>query len=122
MDAPTDFVHLAQAEVFKAVGHPIRLQIVKLLAHGERSVSDIVMAVSAEQSNVSRHLALLKQSGVLVSRRSGLKIYYRLSSPQFAECLETVLRQIADAVQASGLVRMGLSGDARQTLPASENI
>lgn len=112
MDSRDGSVHMAQAEVFKAVGHPIRLEIVKLLIGGERSVSEIVSAVQAEQSNVSRHLAILKQAGVLVCRRVGLKVFYRLASPMFAEGLNTTLRQIAEAVRGGGVVRMGFSDEA----------
>ena len=68
-----------EAYVYKALGQPIRLKIVKLLQDGDwRPVSEIVDAVQAEQSNVSRHLAILRQSGVLVSRREGLNVFYSL--------------------------------------------
>lgn len=105
MENAGNYTHAAQAEMFKAIGHPIRLQIVKCLVKGERSVLDIVGAVRAEQSNVSRHLAILKQAGVLVCRREGLKMYYRLAFPVLADGLKVVLNQIAEAVRTSGPVR-----------------
>jgi DNA-binding transcriptional ArsR family regulator len=89
-----DSVNEVQAAIFKAIGHPIRLRIVKCLTEGERMVTDIVSIVGAEQSNVSRHLALLKQAGVLASRKSGLKVYYRLASTEFLGHLTTVLDHI----------------------------
>ena len=117
MENARNYTHAAQAEMFKSIGHPIRLQIVKCLVKGERSVLDIVSAVGAEQSNVSRHLAILKQAGVLVCRRSGLKMYYRLAFPAFAEGLKVVLSQIAEAVQRGVAIRMGSAEKASQGPP-----
>ena len=93
-----------EAEILKAVGHPTRLRIVKFLRNGEHAVSEIVQGVAAEQSNVSRHLALLRQAGVLKSRKEGLKVYYRMSTPGLAEglaCIFSCAREVARArVQA----------------------
>jgi ArsR family transcriptional regulator len=88
-------VYEIQAEIFKAIGHPIRLQIVKYLQEGEHTVTEIVKAVGAEQSNVSRHLGLLRQTGVLSSRKEGLKVFYSLRIPdlgQMLSCVNEVVR------------------------------
>ena len=95
MTEPLNPVYEIQAEIFKAIGHPIRLQIVKFLQDGERTVTEIVKAVNAEQSNVSRHLSLLRQAGVLSSRKEGLKVYYSLRIPnltQILTCVNEVVR------------------------------
>lgn len=97
MDNVSALPHEKQAEVFKSIGHPIRLQIVKVLVHGEMAVTDIVRAVGAEQSNVSRHLALLKQAGVLSSRKAGLKVFYALRSAEFRANLECIINCVCGA-------------------------
>jgi len=79
-----------EADIFRALGHPIRVQIVKFLKNGERTVTEIVTGVGAEQSNVSRHLSILRQSGVLVSRKKGLKVFYTLRSAEFHKAMECV--------------------------------
>ena len=79
------------AGIFKALGHPTRLRIVRYLEDGEHTVSEIVRAVSAEQSNVSRHLALLKEAGILRSRKEGLRVFYGLSLPCIGDALNVVL-------------------------------
>ena len=80
-----------EAEVYKALGHPIRLRIVKYLQNGNgRRVSEIVKAAQAEQSNVSRHLAILRQSGVLVSRKEGLNVFYSLRDAKLVQILTCV--------------------------------
>ncbi|MEW6138104.1 MAG: metalloregulator ArsR/SmtB family transcription factor [Thermodesulfobacteriota bacterium] len=80
-----------KAEVFKAMGHPIRLGIIELLRNGELCVCDIVQRVGTGISNVSKHLSMLKKAGIVGDRRDGLRIMYRLVMPcacDFCRCLE----------------------------------
>jgi len=83
-----------KAEVFKAMGHPIRLGIVEFLQRGEMCVCEIVEHVGTEISNVSKHLGILKKAGIVADRRDGLKIMYSLIMPcavDFARCVQGVL-------------------------------
>ena len=83
-----------KAEVFKALGHPIRLGVVEFLQKGEMCVCEIVAHVGTEMSNVSKHLAILKKAGIVADRRDGLKIMYSLTMPcavDFARCVEDVV-------------------------------
>lgn len=80
-----------RADVFKALGHPARLQIVEELAAGERCVCDLVELVGLGWSAVSRHLAVLKAAGVLADEKRGLQVFYRLALPcvkSFTDCLD----------------------------------
>lgn len=63
--------HEAQAEFLQAVGQATRLRILEVLADGERCVCDIQAAIGEQQSNVSKHLAILRRSGVLTAHREG---------------------------------------------------
>ncbi len=89
-----------KAEVFKAMGHPLRLGIIEFLQQGEMCVCDIVAHVGTEVSNVSKHLSILKKAGLLADRRDGLKIMYRLTMPcaiDFAHCVEgVVIKRLED--------------------------
>jgi ArsR family transcriptional regulator len=67
---------------FKALGDSNRLRILNLLLHGELCVCDIQYVLEASQPNVSRHLAYLKNSGLVVDRRDGYRIYYQLAEPK----------------------------------------
>lgn len=83
-----------KADVFKAMGHPLRLGIIEMLAHGERCVCDIVEHVGTDISNVSKHLSVLKKVGIVHDRRDGLKMMYSLTMPcaiDFAGCVERVV-------------------------------
>lgn len=80
-----------RAAVFKALGHPARLQIVEELAAGERCVCDLVELVGLGWSTVSRHLSVLKDADVLEDEKRGMQVFYRLSLPcvkSFNECLD----------------------------------
>lgn len=85
-----------QAEVAQAIAHPIRLAILDFLRDEEQCVCDIAEAVGSERSNVSRHLSVMVNAGVLDSRKEGLNVYYRLKCPcilDFFSCIGKVLRQ-----------------------------
>ena len=62
----------------KAMSHPLRLKILCTLGDQEVSVQDIVDAVGTSQSNISQHLAILRDKGILASRKDANKVYYRV--------------------------------------------
>ena len=80
-----------RAAVFKALGHPARLQIVEELAADECCVCELVDTVGLGWSTVSRHLAVLKAAGVLEDEKRGQQVFYRLTLPcvkSFFDCLD----------------------------------
>ncbi|MBI5381145.1 MAG: winged helix-turn-helix transcriptional regulator [Opitutae bacterium] len=88
---PTKACCQRRAAVFKALGHPARLQIVAALGDGERCVCELVEAVGSGWSTVSRHLTVLKAAGIIADEKRGLQVYYRMALPcvnSFAECLD----------------------------------
>lgn len=63
----------------KAMSHPLRLKILCTLGDDEISVQDIVAQVGTSQSNISQHLAILRDKGILASRKDANRVYYRVS-------------------------------------------
>jgi len=63
----------------KAMSHPLRLKILCTLGDEEISVQDIVEQVGTSQSNISQHLAILRDKGILASRKDANRVYYRVS-------------------------------------------
>jgi DNA-binding transcriptional ArsR family regulator len=87
-----------QAEVAKAIAHPLRIAIIDFLKDGEQCVCDIAEHIGSERSNVSRHLAVMVNAGVLDYRKEGLKVIYKLKTPcilEFFSCVSRVLKQQA---------------------------
>ncbi len=79
-----------EAEVFKALGHPTRLWIVRQLAGGEHCVCEFVDAVGVDFSTISQHLAVLKRAGVIEDDKRGKSVYYRLCCPCLLDLIECI--------------------------------
>ena len=79
---------LLQAEILKAIAQETRLSILELLRDGERCVCEIFPAIGQEQSNVSRHLNMMQQAGILARRKDGLKIFYAVKHPEVFEIID----------------------------------
>jgi len=87
-----------QAEIAKAVAHPLRMAVIDYLRDGEQCVCDIAQAVGSERSNVSRHLTVMVNAGVLTYRKEGLKVFYSLRTPcvlKFLACVTQVIKDQA---------------------------
>jgi ArsR family transcriptional regulator len=86
----------ARAAIVKALAHPARLMIVdELTDHGQRCVSDLTDMIGSDLSTVSRHLLVLRNAGIVESKKRGTTVYYRLRVKcirQFFECVESVLQ------------------------------
>lgn len=85
-----------RAEILKALAHPVRVMLVHELQKGERCVCELQPLFSINQSNLSRHLTVLKRAGILGDRRDGMKVYYRLLTPCILtafDCAVDVIRQ-----------------------------
>ncbi|HET7832066.1 MAG TPA: metalloregulator ArsR/SmtB family transcription factor [Gallionella sp.] len=76
IDNEADIQQAAQA--IKAIAHPLRLKILCVLGDQEISVQDIVEQVGTSQSNISQHLAILRDKGVLATRKDANRVFYRI--------------------------------------------
>lgn len=83
------------ARYFSVLGEPTRLRILHTLCREERCVNDIIKLTSLAQANVSRHLGLMYQAGLLSRRREGTQVFYRVADPVYVELCRTVTRQVA---------------------------
>jgi ArsR family transcriptional regulator len=88
---------------FKALGDEMRLRIVALLSHGELCVCHIEEALGLSQSNVSHHLSVLRNAGIVEPHRNGKWVYYRLLLQEDEICREQLRSLIASYQQYDGL-------------------
>ncbi|HET7202275.1 MAG TPA: metalloregulator ArsR/SmtB family transcription factor [Steroidobacteraceae bacterium] len=96
--------------VFKALGSPARLTIVRTLIEGERCVCDLVDAVGLGWSTTSRHLEVLREAGVVASEKRAQKIFYRLRLgcvADFIDCLDGACSATAESRIALRRLRSG---------------
>ncbi|MCP4285893.1 MAG: winged helix-turn-helix transcriptional regulator [Gammaproteobacteria bacterium] len=77
----------------KAMSHPLRLKILCTLGGQEVSVQDIVEQVGTSQSNISQHLAILRDKGILASRKDANRVYYRVSDSRTLQ-LVSMMREV----------------------------
>ncbi|ROR34217.1 ArsR/SmtB family transcription factor [Inmirania thermothiophila] len=77
----------------KAMSHPLRLKILCTLGDGEVSVQEIADHVGTSQSNISQHLAILRDKGLLASRKDGNRVYYRVRDARTLRLIE-MMREI----------------------------
>lgn len=94
-ESPKHAIFDCLAEVAKALGHGRRLEILELLAQGERSVEALAETAGLPVANTSQHLRLMRQAGLLVSRRDGKRILYRLSDPSVLD-VTAAMRRVAE--------------------------
>jgi ArsR family transcriptional regulator len=80
--------YVAQADVLKALAHPVRLHIVEILGRGEACVCHLVAILKQRQPYVSQHLTVLREAGCVQDRREGTVIYYRLAGAQVSGIVE----------------------------------
>lgn len=96
--------YASRVRILKALAHPTRLFLVEELARSERCVCDLTAAVGDDISTVSKHLALLRDAGLVSSERRGQQIYYRLRVPCVLDifgCVEGVLDERVGAKSCS---------------------
>jgi ArsR family transcriptional regulator len=95
------------SRLFKALGDETRLRILALLSHGELCVCHLEDALKISQPKVSRHLGILRMSGVVECRREGSWVYYRLAGQQDPDC-ELQLKTLARTFGKSSILRKDL--------------
>ncbi|MBM4273985.1 MAG: winged helix-turn-helix transcriptional regulator [Deltaproteobacteria bacterium] len=91
-----------QADICQALANPKRLQILNLLKEGELSVGALVQALGVAKANLSQHLSVMRQKGILLTRREGTSIYYRLATPTIAEACKVMRQVLLEALTARG--------------------
>jgi ArsR family transcriptional regulator len=77
-----------KAELFKALGHPVRIRILELLRPGELTVSELQAQLEIEPSSVSQQLSVLRARQLVSSRKEGTSVYYRVDDPRVYELLD----------------------------------
>jgi DNA-binding transcriptional ArsR family regulator len=106
----SDPVYVVKAQLFRVLGHPVRIRILELLSERERSVGDLQAQLDLDSSGTSQHLAALRQQGVLESRRAGTSVYYRIRDPRVSQLLAVAKQILASALSDSHALLSDLAG------------
>lgn len=92
---------------FKVLSDPMRLRILQLLEDGETSVTALAEAVESTQPNVSKHLKILQDAGLLARRQEGNTVYYSISDPTVFELCDVVCSSLQERFTAHANVFAG---------------
>jgi DNA-binding transcriptional ArsR family regulator len=95
MDAEQDQVFERAAELFALLSTPVRLRIVLALLEGERNVTELVRQLGVSQPNLSQHLATLYRCGLLLRRRDGMHMVYRVAQDRWGQLAQWMAAQAA---------------------------
>jgi DNA-binding transcriptional ArsR family regulator len=90
----SELTYRRQAELLSALAHPVRLQILDILADGEACVCHLSSALHQRQAYVSQQLARLKQAGLIVDTKDGLFVYYNLAHPGITDLLSEARQRL----------------------------
>jgi DNA-binding transcriptional ArsR family regulator len=104
---PDDLVELI-ARRFRAIGEPMRIRLLDQLRDGEATVSELSETVGASQQNISKHLAVLADVGILGRRKDGNRVYYRIVDEGVLTLCEDVCGSLQEQLRSlSALVDLG---------------
>jgi DNA-binding transcriptional ArsR family regulator len=114
--APLSMEHLPEAVLgdvalfFQALSEPTRLRVLNQLREGERKVGELAELAETTTANVSRHLSLLQQRGIVLREARGTSVYYRIADPSIYQLCDLVCGAVARQHQEHAQARLGLLG------------
>lgn len=88
------------AGICQTLSNPKRLEIIDHLRSGEKSVTELVEAMNISQANLSQHLSLMRQKGIVTPRREGLNVYYRSSNAKIVQACDLMREVLLENLEA----------------------
>lgn len=98
------------AEYFSLLSEPMRLRLLNLLRDGEKCVQELVEATQTSQANVSKHLKIMWQAGILTRRSAGTSAYYRIEDDMIFELCNLVCDRLSTRIEQQALHFRVLNG------------
>lgn len=92
---------------FRLLGEPMRLRLLQALEESERSVGELVGLTGATQANVSKHLGLLHEAGIVARRKEGLNTFYRIADESIFELCDLVCTSLGEKLAAQHEAMLG---------------
>jgi ArsR family transcriptional regulator len=93
-------LYALHASICQTLAHPKRLEAIERLREGEMSVTDLAEALEISQPNLSQHLTLMRQKGIVTTRREGLNVNYRLASPKIVKACDLMREVLVEHLEA----------------------
>jgi ArsR family transcriptional regulator len=103
-------IYSLHAEMCKVLSNPLRLRIIDVLREGEMTVSQLSGQVGTGLATVSQHLALMRNQGILASRREGNSSYYRVANPKMLQAFDILREVLFERIEAEHSLVSGGKG------------
>jgi len=97
-------IYILHAEMCKVFSNSTRLEILNLLRGKELSVTGLIAKTKLSQANISQHLAIMKNKGIVESRRKGKNIYYQLTNPKIIKAFDIIREVLAEKLKENGKI------------------
>ncbi|MBP2703915.1 winged helix-turn-helix transcriptional regulator [Microbispora sp. RL4-1S] len=104
-------LYQAKAELFKTLGHPLRIRVLELLCEGPQQVRELLAAIEVEPPNLSQQLAVLRRAGLVTARRDGTTVVYELAGADVSEMMRAARRILTELLAD----QYGLLAELEQT-------
>jgi ArsR family transcriptional regulator len=95
-------LYQAKAELFRTLGHPVRIRVLELLQDGPKVVRELVDDLEIEPSSLSQQLAVLRHAGIVTSSRQGAAVVYELAASDVAELMQAARRFLTEVLADRG--------------------
>jgi ArsR family transcriptional regulator len=109
-----------KAEVFRALGHPMRIRILERLAGDERSVGELQGLLAIDAGGISAHLGTLRKQGLVEARRDGTSVFYRVRDARILQMLELARQLLSAQLQDTQVILRDLDTPESQAGAAGE--
>jgi DNA-binding transcriptional ArsR family regulator len=93
-------LYILHASICHTLANPKRLEIIDQLRTGEMPVTDLAIALEISQANLSQHLAIMRQKGIVTTRRVGLNVFYRLNNPKIIQACDLMRQVLLEHLEA----------------------
>lgn len=103
-------IYEMHAQVCSVLSNAKRLEIIDLLRSGEKTAGDLTREMGIPKTNVSQQLTILREKGILLSRRDGQRIYYRLSFPKMLKAYDLLRQVLIERLRSQGNAAALLQG------------
>jgi DNA-binding transcriptional ArsR family regulator len=103
-----------KAQIFQALAHPTRIAVVEALRNGEQGAGTLLAKLQVEQANLSQHLAILRAKQVVVARKAGNQVYYRLRDPVLTRVLDLLREYFYSQLSGTAALLAEMKPDMRR--------
>ncbi len=97
-------IYELQADICKIFANAKRMEIINILKDGETSANELIQTTGLSKANLSQHMAILKARGVILTRREGVNMHYRIANPKIIQACNLMREVLAEQIQEKGRI------------------